>query len=108
MSIHPSLRSGDSMKRHRSVLSRLERVQVLQEKGKLDIKTGSVLGMPKVRHLKIKVHKEKAATADTAATGTEAKTGAAAPAAGGKAPAAAAKAPAAGGKAPAAEAKAKK
>ncbi len=81
MSIHPSLKSSNTMKRHRSVLSRLERVQVLQEKGKLDLTSGSVIGMPKVRHLKVKVRKEKAA-ATTDAAGTEAKPGAAAPAAG--------------------------
>ena len=92
MSIHPSLKSSNTMKRHRSVLSRLERVQVLQEKGKLDVEKGSVLGMPKVRHLKMKVRKEKAAAAtDAAAAGTEAKPGAAAPAAGAAKPAAEAK-----------------
>ncbi len=94
MSIHPSLKSSNTMKRHRSVLSRLERVQVLQEKGKLDLESGSVLGMPKVRHLKVKVRKEKAA-ATTDAAGTEAKPGVSAPAAGAAktpaAPAAAAK-----------------
>lgn len=81
MSIHPSLKSSNTMKRHRSVLSRLERVQVLQEKGKMDLESGSVLGMPKVRHLKVKVRKEKA-VATTDAAGTAAKPGAAAPAAG--------------------------
>jgi small basic protein (TIGR04137 family) len=92
MSIHPSLKSSNTMKRHRSVLSRLARVQVLQEKGKLDVEKGSVLGMPKVRHLKMKVRKEKAAAAtDAAAAGTEAKPGAAAPAAGAAKPAAEAK-----------------
>lgn len=100
MSIHRSLKSANTMKRHRSVLSRLERVHLLQEKGTLDLEAGSVLGLPKVKHLKMRIRKEKAA----AALGTEA---AAAPAAGGAAapaaPAARTK-PAAGGK-PAAGAK---
>ena len=94
MSIHRSLRSANTMKRHRSVLSRLERVKLLQEKGTLDLEAGSVLGLPKVKHLKMRIRKEKAAVAP----GTE---GAAAPTAGG-APAAAGAKPAAGGAKPAA------
>lgn len=83
MSIHRSLKSANTMKRHRSVLSRLERVRILQEKGTLDFGTASVLGLPKVKHLKIRIRKEKAAAAagaeGGAAPGTEA-----APAAGAK------------------------
>ncbi len=89
MSIHRSLKSANTLKRHRSVLSRLERARILQEKGSLDLEAGSALGLPKVKHLKIKIRKEKAATAapgEAAAAGT---TGA--PAAGGAAPAEAAK-----------------
>ena len=82
------------MKRHRSVLSRLERVKLLQEKGTLDVGAGSVLGLPKVKHLKIRIRKEKAA----AAPGTE---GGAVSAAGGP-PAAATGAKPAGGTKPAA------
>ena len=107
MSIHRSLRSANTMKRHRSVLSRLERVKTLQDKGTLDLLSGTVLGMPKVKHLKMRIRKEKAAVVP----GAE---GAAAPAAGAAAgaPAAGAKAaagakPAAGGKAAAGAAPAK-
>lgn len=60
MSLHPSLRGTGSMKRHRSVLSRLERLKVLSTKGLWD-ETQSPLGIPKVKHLKITVKKEKAA-----------------------------------------------
>ena len=49
------------MKRHRSVLSRLERVKRLQERGNLNLEQDSILGLPKVKHLKIRVRKEKAA-----------------------------------------------
>ncbi|MBI3615944.1 MAG: small basic protein [Candidatus Omnitrophica bacterium] len=81
MSIHSSLKSAATMKRHRSVLSRLERVRLLQEEGDWDLEKSSILGLPKVKHLKIRVRKEKAAApaAGTAAPGTAA--GAAAPAA---------------------------
>lgn len=98
MSIHRSLKSGDTMKRHRSVLSRLERVRILQEKGTLDVGIGSILGLPKVKHLKIRIRKEKAA----AAPGAE---GAAAPEAGAAAAPAAPGKPAAGAKPAAAPAK---
>lgn len=82
MSIHRSLKSLDTMKRHRSVLSRLERIQILREKGSLDLEGSSVLGLPKVKHLKMRIRKEKAAaTAEgAAAEGTAAAPGAAAPA----------------------------
>lgn len=79
------------MKRHRSVLSRLERVKILHERGTLDPEESSVLGLPKVRHLKIRIKKEKAAApapGTPEALGTPAKGGVAAtatPASGGKA-----------------------
>ncbi len=100
MSIHRSLKSANTMKRHRSVLSRLERARILQEKGSLDLEGSSVLGLPKVKHLKMRIRKEKAAaTAEGAAAGTAAAPGAAAagtaaPAKGAPAKAAAASAPA--------------
>ena len=65
MSIHSSLKGGDTMKRHRSVLTRLERVQRLHERGSLDLEGGSFLGLPKVKHLRIRIKKEKAAAAAT-------------------------------------------
>jgi len=88
MAQHPSLRSGRRSKQHRSVLKRYERLQTLTTKE--EWKEGdSVFGLPKVKTLRIKIKKEKAAetaaTPETAAAGT-----AATPAAG------AAKAPAKG------------
>ncbi len=61
MSLHSSLKSANTMKRHRSVLSRLERVQLLKERGLLNVEESSLSGLPKVKHLKIRVRKEKAA-----------------------------------------------
>ena len=76
------------------MLSRLERVRILQERGSLQAE-GPVLGLPKVKHLKMRIRKEKAA----AAAGT------AEAAAGGAAPTAApATAPAGGTKRPGAPA----
>jgi small basic protein (TIGR04137 family) len=62
MSIHPSLKAAKTMKRHRSVLSRLERIKILQAQGKIALNEQSVLGLPKVKHLKVRVRKEKTAS----------------------------------------------
>ena len=81
MSVHPSLKTVDTMKRHRSVLSRLERVKVLQGKGAFSPREHSVLGLPKVKHLRIRVKKEKAAaTPEQAAAGAATSPAASAPA----------------------------
>lgn len=96
MSLHPSLRGASQMKRHRSVLSRLERLKTLLAKGTWN-DTLSPLGLPKIKHLRVKVKKEKAAApeaAGAAAPGAPAAEGAKAPA-GAKPSAAAPKASAA-------------
>lgn len=69
MSQHPSLRSSEKDKKHRSVLKRYERVKTLKEK-ELWKDTESVYGLPKVKILRFKIKKEKAAAA--AAEGEEA------------------------------------
>jgi len=101
MSQHPSLRSSEIDKKHRSVLKRYERVKSLKEKEKWKDED-SVYGLPKVKILRFKIKKEKAAVA--AVEGAE---GAAAPAVGAAAPAAQGKAAPAkeAAKAPAAETK---
>lgn len=96
MSQHPSLRSSDKDKKQRSVLKRYERINLLRDKEKWN-EEDSVFGLPKVKIMKFKVKKEKAA-AETA-EGTAAPAAGTAPAAG-----AAAKAAPAGAK-PAADAK---
>ena len=65
MSIHASLRGGGKGKKHRSVLKRYERLKILKDKG-LWREELSVLGIPKVKMLRLKVKKEKAAAAETA------------------------------------------
>lgn len=86
MSQHPSLRSSDKDKKHRSVLKRYERLRLLADKEKWDDKK-SVFGLQKVKVVRFKIKKEKAAAAEgaeaeAAAAGTAAT--AAAPAAGAK------------------------
>jgi len=62
MAQHPSLRSKEKGKQHRSVLKRYERVKALKEKEKW--KEGdSVFGLLKLKLLKFKLKKEKAAPA---------------------------------------------
>ena len=99
MSIDRSLKLKNALVRHRNVLTRAERVQVLQDEERWT-EGQPVLGLPKVAHRKSTAGKKAKAEAAEAAAGAPAAATAAAPAA---APAAAgAKAPAAGGaKAPA-------
>lgn len=89
MTMHSSLRTGGGKKGHRSVLKRHEKLSFLMEKEKWD-ETKSIFGLPKVRTLKVKVKKEKAATPEAGAEATAA----AVPAAGTAAPAKATAAPA--------------
>jgi small basic protein (TIGR04137 family) len=105
MSIDRSLKVKGALSRHRNVLSRAERLEMLKEQERWN-EGGSVLGLPKVAHRKSAAGKKE--KVETAAEGAEAVAAAAAPAAGAKAPAAGAKAPAAGAKAPAAKTEAKK
>jgi small basic protein (TIGR04137 family) len=105
MSIDRSLKVKDALSRHRNVLSRAERLDMLKEQERWN-EGGSVLGLPKVSHRKTAAGKKE--KVEKAAEGAEAAVATAAPAAGAKAPAAGAKAPAAGAKAPAAKTDAKK
>ena len=103
MSLDKSLRSRGELVRHRNVLSRTERLQMLKDAGRWDDEK-PVFGLPKVAHRKIVTKKIKAAVAAVEGAEGAAAVPGAAPAAG-AAPAGAAKpgaAPAA--KAPAAKA----
>ncbi|NUN48890.1 MAG: small basic protein, partial [Candidatus Brocadiae bacterium] len=74
MSIHKSLKKLGTLKRHRNVFTRAERLKILEEEGKAD-ETRSVYNLPKIRSIQLKAKpKEKEAAATPAA-------GAAAPAA---------------------------
>lgn len=93
MSIDPSLKVKGALSRHRNVLSRAERLEMLKEQERWS-EGSSVLGLPKVAHRKSAAgKKEKAEKAPEGAEAVAAAaTGAAAPAAGAKAPAGGAKA----------------
>ena len=63
MSLHPSLRTSGGMTAHRNVFKRHERVKLLQEQGRW--KPGDpVVGLAKVKSIKIKVKKEAKAPAE--------------------------------------------
>ena len=70
MAQHPSLRSKEKGKQHRSVLKRYERVRDLKDKEKWQ-EGDSVFGLPKLKIIKFKIKKEKAAPAEEAATAAE-------------------------------------
>ena len=77
MPIHPSLNVSDKDKKPRSVLKRIERLRTMI--GKDQWKEGDdIYGLPKIKTVRIKIKKEKAAEkAETAAAlppaGAEAK-----------------------------------
>jgi len=67
MSIHPSLSSSAKVKKSRSVLKRAERLKILMDKDSW--KQGqSIFGLPKIKTIRIKIKKEKAAAAPAEAT----------------------------------------
>ena len=105
MSLDRSLKSANSLVRHRNVLTRAERIDQLADEEKwTDAK--SVFGLPKVAHRKLEVGGKGKEEAVEGAEGTAAAPAAAAGAKGAAPAAAAGKAPAAAGKAaPAAAAK---
>lgn len=111
MSIDRSLKIKGALSRHRNVLSRAERLDMLKEQERW-AEGNPVLGLPKVAHRKSAAGKKEKAEkeAEAAAAAAAAPGATAAPAAGAKAaPTAGAKAPAAGAKAaPAAKAETKK
>ncbi|HLY72556.1 MAG TPA: small basic protein [Planctomycetota bacterium] len=92
MSIHKSLATAGNLRRHRNVLTRSERLELLKKEGRW--KDGeSIFNLPKVRNIMAKAKKkEKEAEAAAPAAGAAPAGGAAAPApAKGAAPAAPAK-----------------
>ena len=76
MSIHKSLSAGDRLRKHRNVLTRDERIARLEKEG--GWKEGeSVLGLPKVRNIKVVARKktkkkEKAPAVETTTPAQEA------------------------------------
>lgn len=80
MSIHHTLRITLKSKKQRSVLKRFERIRYFISKGSFS-EQSSVLGLPKIKTLKIKIKKEKSEEKAAAAPGsTPASPGASTPA----------------------------
>lgn len=52
MSMDRSLKSSGGLVRHRNVLSRVERIAVLEDEGKFSVEQDTVFGLPKVAHRK--------------------------------------------------------
>lgn len=67
MSIHPSLSSSSIGQKQRSVLKRIERIKTLMEKG-LWKEPNPIFGLPKIKTIRIKIKKEKAAKTAEAVT----------------------------------------
>ena len=60
MSLHPSLKSGGSLARHRSVLTRAERIAKMKSAGTFKAEDQSALGLPKTKSLRVSTGKKKA------------------------------------------------
>lgn len=87
MSIHPSLGAAVKGKQQKSVLKRTERIKHMISKG-LWKEDGKVFGMPKIKALRLKIKKEKAAEKPAEEGAAAATTAAPSPAAAQKAKAA--------------------
>lgn len=94
MSVHKSLRTGGSLVKHRNVLTRSERIKMLEEGGLWREGQNNVLGLPKVKSIKLAAKKKAKKEAAVEGVGAVSATPAGASGAGGKPGA-----PAAGGKA---------
>ena len=64
MSIHSSFRSGSASIKHRNVLTRLERLEKLEEAGRWNTDDDGLFGLPKVRSIKVAMKKKKKKTDD--------------------------------------------
>lgn len=77
MSLDRSLKMKNALSRHRNVLNRMERLEVLTDEDRWDEAKDSVFGLPKVAHRKTaagkKTKKKEEAETDQAAT-TEGET----------------------------------
>lgn len=84
MSIHKSLHTGGALVKHRNVLTRAERIKVLEEGGHWREGQDSVLALRKVKNIKTATKKKaakKEAAVPVAGAAAPAAAGAAAPAA---------------------------
>jgi len=53
MSLDSSLKSGSGLVKHRNVLTRAERIERLEQRGRFDVESGDPLGLPKVANRKV-------------------------------------------------------
>jgi small basic protein (TIGR04137 family) len=68
MSLHSSLKTKSvALNQHRNVLTRAERIEMLQDKNKFVRGESSPLGIPKVRSIKVAAAKKKPAKGPDAA-----------------------------------------
>jgi len=79
MSLDRSLKMKDALSRHRNVLKRMERLEVLADEDRWDAEKDSVFGLPKIAHRKTAAgkktkKKEEAATEEEAAAEGEVAT----------------------------------
>ncbi len=85
MSLDRSLKSRNALSRHRNVLNRAERLDILEEEGRWTEENSSIFGLPKVAHRKSaagkKIKEEKKEEAATTTPGAPATATAATPAA---------------------------
>ena len=58
MSLDRSLKSRDALSRHRNVLTRRERLEILADEGLWEEDQNSVFGLPKVAHRKLAAGKK--------------------------------------------------
>lgn len=65
MSIHSSLKLGRANTKHRNVLTRVERLAKLEEDGRW-AKCAGIIGIPKVRSIKVVMKKKKKAGEEAA------------------------------------------
>jgi len=64
MSLDRSLKSRDALSRHRNVLTRNERLEILADEGRWEKEQDSVFGLPKVAHRKLAAGKKTKKTDD--------------------------------------------
>ena len=70
MSMDKSLKSRDTLQRHRNVFTRAERIALLKETGRWT-EDSKPIGLPKVAHRKVSVGKKEKAEKPEATEGTE-------------------------------------
>lgn len=74
MSMDRSFKISGALARHRNVLKRAERIEILQKEERWDPEEDSILGLPKVAHRKARAGKKAGKEEEEAAEETAAAT----------------------------------